>query len=121
MKAIICSTTGGPEVLSYTDAPKPAPGPGQTLVKIEAIGINYIDVYHSTGLYPLPLPFTPGMEAAGVVESIGENVSGVRPGDRVAYAMTPGSYAECAVVPAAKLVAVPDGLSSRVAAAAMLQ
>jgi NADPH2:quinone reductase len=121
MKGIICSITGGPEVLVYSETNKPSPGPGQAVVKTEAIGVNYIDVYHRTGLYPLPLPFTPGMEAAGVVESIGPEVSDVRPGDRVAYAMTPGSYAEHTLVSAARLVNIPDGVDSRTAAAAMLQ
>ncbi|HEU4390416.1 MAG TPA: quinone oxidoreductase [Blastocatellia bacterium] len=121
MKAIICSTTGGPDVLVYTETNKPAAGPGQAVVKTEAIGVNYIDIYHRSGLYPLPLPFTPGMEAAGVVDAIGSDVAEVRPGDRVAYAMTPGSYAEYTLVPAARLVKMPDGVDSRTAAAAMLQ
>ncbi len=91
------------------------------LVRLEAIGVNFIDVYHRTGLYPLPLPFTPGMEGAGRVEDLGPDVTGFKRGDRVAYAMHAGSYAEYASVPAARLVRVPEGVSSEQAAAAMLQ
>lgn len=121
MKAIICSKTGGPDVLVYAETDKPTAGAGQAVVKTEAIGVNYIDIYHRSGLYPLPLPFTPGMEAAGVVDSIGPDVSQVSPGDRVAYAMIPGSYAEYTLVSAARLVKMPNGVDSRTAAAAMLQ
>ncbi len=121
MKAIIMNSFGKPEVLNYADAERPSIEPGEALVKLEAIGVNYIDVYHRTGLYPLPLPMTPGMEAAGVVEAVGSDVTEVRAGDRVAYAMTPGAYAEYAAVPAWRLVAIPEGLDSREAAAAMLQ
>jgi NADPH2:quinone reductase len=121
MKAIVCENTGGPEVLVYQEAPTPAPKAGEALVKLEAVGLNYIDVYHRTGLYPLPRPFIPGMEAAGVVEAIGEGVSEVTIGDRVAYAMQPEAYAEYAVVPAWKLVNVPTGVSAQQAAATMLQ
>ncbi len=124
MKAIIVETPGGPEALVYKDAEKPAPKSGEALVKIEAIGVNYIDVYHRTGLYPLPHPFVPGMEAAGVVEAVAPDVPdvmGVTVGERMAYAMSSGSYAEYAAVPAWKLVKVPDGVSSQQAAAAMLQ
>lgn len=121
MKAIVVEKCGGPESLIYRDYAVPEPGAGEALVRIEAIGLNYIDVYHRTGLYPLPIPFIPGMEAAGVVESLGEGVRGLSVGDRVAYAMQPGAYAEFAAVPAWKLVPVPEGLDSRSAAAAMLQ
>lgn len=121
MKAILVETCGGPESLVYRDAEKPAPKAGEALVKLEAVGLNYIDVYHRTGLYPLPRPFIPGMEAAGTVEAIGEGVTEVAVGDRVAYAMHPGAYADYAVVTAWKLVKVPDGVSSEQAAAAMLQ
>lgn len=121
MKAIVMSSFGKPEVLNYTDAEKPSLKPGEALVKLEAVGVNYIDVYHRTGLYPLQLPATPGMEAAGTVEIVGSDVTEVKAGDRVAYAMTPGAYAEYAVVPAWRLVAIPAGLDSREAAAAMLQ
>jgi NADPH2:quinone reductase len=121
MKAIRVHQCGGPEVLSYEDIPLPEPGPGEARVKIEAIGVNYIDIYHRTGLYKSPLPFTPGMEGAGVVDAVGPDVSELRLGDRVAYAMFQGSYAECAIVPAWKLVPLPAEVDLRTAAAAMLQ
>lgn len=121
MKAIRVESTGGPEVLEYVDLPTPTPAAGEALVRIEAIGINFIDVYHRTGLYPMPLPFTPGSEAAGVVEAVGDNVTDVKPGDRVAYAMARGSYAEYQVVSADRLVAIPENVDARTAAAAMLQ
>jgi NADPH2:quinone reductase len=121
MHAIRVSRTGGPEVLEYVEVDKPQPKAGEALVRIEAAGVNFIDVYHRTGLYKMELPFTPGSEAAGVVEEIGAGVTDVRPGDRVAYAMAPGAYAEFAAVPAAKLVPIPEGITTRDAAAAMLQ
>ena len=121
MKAIVVSSTGGPEVLQYVDVDSPRPGAGEVLVRVEAIGVNFIDVYHRTGLYKLPLPFTPGSEAAGVVEELGEGVTEFKRGDRVAYAMVPGAYRELTVVPAARLVAVPAGIDGRTAAATMLQ
>ena len=91
MKAIRVESWGGPEALAYAEVARPEPKRGEALVRIEAAGVNYIDVYHRTGLYPLPLPFTPGVEAAGTVEAVGPDVSEVTEGDRVAYAMTPGS------------------------------
>src|SRR5689334_19212087 len=121
MKAIVVENCGGPESLVYRDAETPAPKAGEALVKVEAVGVNYIDVYHRTGLYPLPRPFIPGMEAAGVVESVGDGVTEVKVGDRVAYAMHPGAYAEYAVVPSAKLVRIPKGVTAQQAAATMLQ
>jgi NADPH2:quinone reductase len=121
MKAIRVEQYGGPEVLQLRELPKPQPSKGQALIKLEAIGINYIDVYHRTGLYPLPLPFTPGGEGAGIVEAIGEDVSEVKVGDRVAYAMGAASYAEYTVMPSWKLVRLPEWLSTKDAAAAMLQ
>lgn len=121
MKAIRVHGVGGPEVLVLEDVSDPRPKPDEALVRIEAAGVNFIDVYHRTGLYPLPLPFTPGMEAAGVVEAVGSDVTDVRPGDRVAYAMSVGAYAERAVVPSWKLVPVPQEVTFKVAAAAMLQ
>ena len=121
MKLIQVTQTGGPEQLQYVDGPKPAAGPRQALVKVAAAGVNFIDVYHRTGLYKLDLPFTPGMEAAGTVEAVGPDVTDVQPGDRVAYAMNRGSYAEYAVVPAAILVKLPPEVSFEIAAAAMLQ
>jgi len=121
MKAIRVHDCGGPEVLKYEDIPVPEPKAGEARVRIEAIGVNFIDVYHRTGLYPLNRPFTLGMEAAGVVDSIGDGVSEVRPGDRVAYAMVPGAYAEFAAVAAARLVPVPGRVEAKTAAAIMLQ
>jgi NADPH:quinone reductase len=121
MKAIVVENCGGPESLVYRDADKPTPKAGEALVKLKAVGLNYIDVYHRTGLYPLPRPFIPGMEAAGVVEAVGADVTEVAVGDRVAYAMTPGAYADYAVVPAWRLVKVPEGVNAQQGAAAMLQ
>lgn len=121
MKAIRVTRHGGPEVLELGEAQLPEPGPGEARVRIEAAGVNFIDIYHRTGLYPLQTPFTPGMEGAGVVDKVGEGVTEVKPGDRVAYAMHPGSYAEYAVVPAWKLAPVPSSVSLELAAAAMLQ
>ncbi len=120
MKAILVSQTGGTEVLQYVEVETPKPGPGEALVRIEAIGVNFIDVYHRTGLYKLPLPFIPGSEAAGVVEAIGEGVGLVKKGDRVTFT-TRGTYAGYAVVPADKLVPLPDAIDTRTAAAVMLQ
>lgn len=121
MKAIRIDQHGGPEVLRLQEVPKPEPGPGQALVRIEACGVNYIDTYHRSGLYPIEPPFVPGMEGAGVVEAVGAGVDVVRPGDRVAYAMQRGSYAEYAVVPAWALAPLPEGVSFELGAAIMLQ
>jgi NADPH:quinone reductase len=121
MNAIRIHQPGGPEQLHYEDTPPPVPGPDDVLVKLEAIGVNFIDVYHRTGLYKVPPPFTPGMEGAGIVDKVGERIIEWNPGDRVAWAMSQGAYAEYAIVPAAKLVRVPDGVDTRTAAALMLQ
>ena len=121
MKAIQIKETGGPEKMELTDLPQPAAGPGQALVKIAASGVNFIDVYFRTGLYKADLPATLGSEGAGTVESVGAGVTEFAPGDRVAYAMARGSYAAYAVVPAAQLVQIPDGVDFQTAAAAMLQ
>jgi NADPH2:quinone reductase len=121
MKAIRVTHTGGPEVLEFVDVPEPSPAAGQALVKLEAVGVNFIDVYHRTGLYPMPLPFTPGSEGAGVVVKVGEGVTTAKVGDRVAYCMAPGAYAELAVVPQEKLVVLPEGIDTVTAAATMLQ
>jgi NADPH2:quinone reductase len=121
MKAIRMHDYGGTEVLRYEEIPVPAPGMGQARVKIEVIGLNYVDVYQRTGLYPSTLPATLGREAAGTVDAVGLNVTEVKVGDRVAYAMEPGAYASYAVVPAWKLVPVPADVDSQSAAAVMLQ
>jgi NADPH2:quinone reductase len=121
MKAVFVEQTGGPENLKYADIPKPAPAAGQALVKIAASGVNFIDTYFRSGLYPAPPPIVLGSEGAGVVEAVGPDVTSVRAGDRVAYAMARGSYAEYAVVPAAQLVKIPDSVDFQTAAAAMLQ
>jgi len=123
MKAIRVQAYGGPEALRFEeDVPDPVPGEGQALVRIEAIGVNFIDVYHRTGLYKVPsLPFTPGQEAAGTIEAVGPGVSSLSLGDRVAYTGVLGAYAEKAVVPVDRLVKLPEGLSARDGAAAMLQ
>jgi len=113
---------GGPERLLWDELPRPGPKPGEALVRHAAVGLNYIDVYFRTGLYKPPtLPFTPGMEAAGTVEAVGEGVTVVKPGDRVAYAGALGAYAEMRALPADKLVKLPDGISFETAAAMMLQ
>lgn len=121
MHAVQVAEYGGPEVLTYRDIPVPEPGIGQVLVKIKAIGVNFIDIYKRTGVYKNNLPLTLGEEAAGVVAAVGPDVTEVKVGDRVAYSSVTGSYAEYAVVPAARLVPVPDGVDDRLAAAAMLQ
>jgi NADPH:quinone reductase len=123
MKAVRVHDFGGPEVLKLEELPIPQPGPGQALVKIEASGVNFIDVYHRTGLYPASLPRLMGVEGAGVVEAVGPEATEVQAGDRVAYAFTgaPGAYGEYALVPAARLVTLPHTVDSRTAAAAMLQ
>ncbi|MGH8933329.1 MAG: quinone oxidoreductase family protein [Egibacteraceae bacterium] len=121
MKAIRVHETGGPEVLHLEEVPTPDPGAGQARVRIEAAGLNFIDVYQREGRYPMDLPMTPGVEAAGVVDAVGPDVEGLAEGDRVAYAMQVGAYAEQAVVPAAQLVRVPDDVDLRVAAAVMVQ
>jgi NADPH2:quinone reductase len=121
MKAVRVHNYGGPEVLTLEDIPIPEPKPGEAPVKIEASGVNFIDIYHRTGLYPLKTPFTLGMEGAGIVDAVGEGVTELKNGDRVAYAMISGSYAEYATVPAVKLAPVPSNLDSKAAAALMLQ
>jgi NADPH2:quinone reductase len=121
MKAIRIHQTGGPEVLQYEDIDPPKPGPQQALVKIEAAGVNFIDIYFRMGLYKTDLPFTNGQEAAGTVTEVGAEVSGLKAGDRVAYTGVLGSYAEYAVAPAERLVRLPDAIATRTAAAIMLQ
>ncbi|MDQ6676118.1 MAG: quinone oxidoreductase [Acidobacteriota bacterium] len=121
MKQIQVKQHGGPEQMELVDAPVPQPGPGQALVRIEASGVNFIDVYFRIGLYKAELPVTLGNEGAGTVAAIGEGVTDVAVGERVAYAMNRGSYAEFAVVPAWQLVKIPAHVETRTAAAAMLQ
>jgi NADPH2:quinone reductase len=121
MKAIRIHAPGGPEVMKYEDVAAPAPKPGEAVVKVEAAGINYIDVYFRSGQYKAELPLTIGMEAGGTVSAVGTGVTDVKVGDKVAYTGIPGAYAEYATVPAARLVALPAGLTPRQGAAAMLQ
>jgi NADPH2:quinone reductase len=121
MKAIRVHELGGPDVLQYEEIPLPSPGPGQAVVKVEAIGLNFIDCYFRAGVYKTTLPFTPGMEAAGTVTATAPGVTEVRTGDRVAYAPHIGAYAEYAAVPAERLVKLPSGMDSHSAAATMLQ
>jgi NADPH2:quinone reductase len=121
MKAIQVQKTGGPEVLTLVDLPVPKPKANEAVVKIAAIGVNFIDVYFREGRYPAPLPFIDGQEAAGTVTEVGNEVKTVKPGDRVAYTGVIGSYAEYAAVPADRLVHVPDKITDQQAAAAMLQ
>jgi NADPH2:quinone reductase len=121
-KAFRFHKTGGPEVLSYEDVEVGSPGEGEASVKHNVIGLNFIDTYHRSGLYPLPLPCGIGLEAAGVVEAVGPGVSNVKEGDRVAYAGgPPGAYSQERLIPADKLVTIPDGVSDAEAAAMMLK
>ncbi len=121
MNAIRVHHYGGPEVLRYETVPDPTPAPHEAVVRIEYAGVNYIDTYHRAGLYKVPLPFTLGSEGAGVVTAVGSDVDTLRPGDRVAYTGVLGSYAEFAAVPADRLVRLPETVSTRQAAACMLQ
>lgn len=121
MLAIQAARAGGPEVLEAIDLPVPAPGPGQILVRHQTVGLNFIDTYHRSGLYPMTMPVVLGLEAAGVVETLGEGVTRFKAGDRVAYNGTLGAYAEAAVVPADRAVKVPDGVSLETAAAVLLK
>lgn len=121
MKAIRIHGAGGPEVLRYEDTPDPVPRPGEALVRVEAAGLNYIDVYYRTGAYHSSLPITLGVEAAGVVSAVAPDLQGIEVGQRVAYTGVLGAYAAYAAVPAQRLVPIPEGISTRDAAAAMLQ
>jgi NADPH2:quinone reductase len=121
MKAVRIHKYGGPEVLSHEEIPVPEPKAGEARVKIEASGVNYIDIYQRTGLYPLKTPFTLGTEGAGIVDAIAPDVTEVKTGDRVCYVMIPGSYAEYAAVPAGRLVPIPASIDARSAAALMVQ
>ena len=121
MKAVRVHTLGGPEALRYEDVPEPTPKAGEAVVKVDAAGLNYIDVYFRTGVYKAALPVTLGMEAGGTVTAVGPGVTEVQAGDRVAYTGVPGAYAELAAVPAQRLVVLPAGVGTRQGAAAMLQ
>ena len=121
MKAVRIHTFGGPEVMQVEEVPTPSPQAGQVLVRLAAAGLNYIDVYQRSGLYPNPLPYTMGLEGSGIVAAVGPNVTGFQEGDPVAYTGIPGSYAEYVLVPADRLVQMPKGLDVKVGAAAMLQ
>jgi NADPH2:quinone reductase len=122
-KAIVISQTGGPEVLRWVDYDPGQPGPGEVRLRHEAVGLNFIDVYHRTGLYPLPsLPAVPGMEGSGKVEAVGDGVTEVAAGDRVAYAgLPPGAYAQVRRIPADRVVKLPESITTHQAAAMMLQ
>jgi len=121
MHAVRVHEVGGPEVLHFEEVERPLPGRGEALVRVQAAGVNFIDIYQRMGMYKVPLPFTPGQEAAGVVADVGPGVEEVAPGDRVAWAGPMGAYAEYAVVPAARLVRVPAAVPPDTAAAVMLQ
>ena len=121
MKAVRVHQYGGLEALKVEDLPVPDPGEGETRIKIEAAGVNFIDIYHRLGRYQGSLPLTLGQEAAGTVEAVGTNVTEVKPGDRVAYASVQGSYAEYAIAPAWRLIPIPTGVDSKQAAAVMIQ
>lgn len=121
MKAVRIHTLGGPEVMKLEDVPDPTPKAGEAVVKVDAAGLNFIDVYQRSGLYKLDLPLTLGLEAGGTVTAVGANVTEVKVGDKVAYTGVPGAYAQYAAVPAQRLVVLPAGVSTRQGAAAMLQ
>lgn len=120
-KAILVHEFGGPEVLRYQERDLPPPGRGEARIRHDAVGLNFLDIYHRIGLYPLPLPLTPGSEGAGTVTAVGEGVDFLKPGDRVCYTGPIGAYAEERNIPAARLIPVPDDISSEVAAAAILK
>jgi NADPH2:quinone reductase len=121
VKAIRIHALGGPEVLTYENVPEPTPKAGEAVVRVEAAGVNFIDIYHRTGVYKLPLPLTLGLEGAGTVSAVGSGVTGISAGDRVAWTSVPGSYAEFCAVPADRLVVLPAGVTTRQGAAMMLQ
>lgn len=121
MKAIRVHEFGGSDQLRYEEVDAPQPKAGEAVVKVEAAGLNFIDIYHRTGAYPLERPFIPGLEGAGVVQQVGSDVSEFAPGDRVAWTMAPGSYAEQVAIPARLLVKIPDSVSTQTAGAVMLQ
>lgn len=120
-QAIRVHKTGGPDVLTYEKIDRPRPGPGEILIRQTVIGLNFIDIYHRSGLYPFPLPFIPGTEAAGIVEEIGSDVIRWKKGDRVTYASGPGSYCEYRVMPAGRVIEIPDSINDEIAAASMVK
>jgi NADPH2:quinone reductase len=121
MQAIQILTTGSADVLTLRDLPTPTPGPGEALIRIEASGVNFIDTYFREGRYPAKLPYTLGQEAAGIVVAVADDVTTVKAGDRVAWCLVPGTYAQLAVAPADRLIVIPDGVTFQQAAAAILQ
>jgi NADPH2:quinone reductase len=121
MKAIQITEYGGPEVLQLREVVVPTPGAGQALIDVKAAGLNFVDIYHRRGTFPVPLPYIPGHEGSGIVEAVGEGVNNVQPGDRVAWVDSLGAYAEKAVVNAEKLLPLPDGVSFELGAALPLQ
>jgi NADPH2:quinone reductase len=121
MKAVQITEYGGPEVMKYTELPNPTPGAGEALVEIQAVGVNFTDTYSRAGINPPRLPWIVGVEGAGVVRKVGAGVTNVKEGDLVAYCSVPGTYAEQAIAPAARLIKMPPGLDARTGAAAMLQ
>src|SRR5512146_1911112 len=121
MQRIRVQQYGGPEVMQLEDVSQPTPGSGQALVRVEAIGVNFMDIYVRGGAYKNPLPLTPGNEGAGVVEAMGPDVTDVKVGDRVAWVNVPGSYSAYHVVPVRELAPIPDGVTFDQAASAMMQ
>jgi NADPH:quinone reductase len=121
MKAVQITEYGGPEVMKYTELPNPTPGNGEALVEIQAVGVNFTDTYSRSGVNPPRLPWIVGVEGAGVVRKVGADVTNVKEGDLVAYCSVPGTYAEQAIAPAARLIKMPQGLDARTGAAVMLQ
>jgi NADPH2:quinone reductase len=121
VKAVRVHHPGGPEVLRYEDLPKPTPGAGQALIRVTAVGVNFVEVYQRTGLYSTPLPFIPGSEAAGIVDQVADDVTTVKAGQRVASQSFTGAYAEYALAPADRLIVLPDSITERNGAAVMLQ
>jgi NADPH2:quinone reductase len=121
MKAVRVHAAGGPEALKFEDVPEPTPKAGEAIVKVDAAGLNFIDVYQRSGLYKLDMPLTLGLEAGGTVTAVAQGVTEVKVGDKVAYTGVPGAYAQYAAVPAGRLVVLPQGVSTRQGAAAMLQ
>lgn len=121
MRAVVVSAQGDTSHMTLTDVADPEPGPGEALIAVEAAGVNFVDVYQRSGLYPMAIPYTPGMEGAGRVLAVGEGVTGVAVGDRVGWANVIGTYAELTVVPVERLVPIPDDLDASIASAVLLQ